>query len=178
MTVTLTTPTLETERLILRAPKAADVDAYAALFASERSQYIGGPKNGEDAWEDFSYEIGHWAMRGFGYFTITRKGSDDPIGGVGHHDQPWDPEKEIGWFIFDEKDEGQGLAFEAAKACVDHAWNVLKWDTFVSYVDPRNAASIKLAERLGAVHDPDAKFPHPLKTWGLVYRHPKPEAAI
>ncbi|SHE97126.1 Protein N-acetyltransferase, RimJ/RimL family [Litoreibacter ascidiaceicola] len=177
MTVTFSTPTLETERLILRAPKAADVDAYAAHYASERSQYIGGPKDAEDAWEIFSFEAGHWIMRGFGHYIITRKGNDQAIGLTGHFAPPWFPEKEIGWALFDKKDEGQGLALEAAKACLDHAWNVLKWDTIVSYIDPRNTASIKLAKRLGAAHDPEAKFPNPLKTWGLVYRHPKPEAA-
>ena len=171
------TMTLETDRLILRRPLAKDVDAYAAFFASERSQYVGGPKNHDDAWEIFCFEIGHWAVRGCGNFVITRKGSDDAIGLAGHLHQPWDPEKEVDWMLFDAKDEGQGLAFEAAKACVDHAWTVLKWDTVVSYIDPRNAPSIKLAKRLGAVHDPEAKFPNPLKTWGLVYRHPKPGAA-
>ena len=175
MTVNIQTRTLETERLILRAPKPKDVDAYVAHFASERSQYVGGPKSADDAWEIFVYEMGHWVMRGFGSFMITRKGSDDAIGLAGHLHQPWDPEKEVGWILFEGKNEGQGLAVEAAKACIDHAWKVLKWDTIVSYVDPRNAASIKLAERLGAAHDPDAKFPNPLKPWGLVYRHPKPE---
>ncbi len=177
MTATLTTPTLETERLILRAPKPQDVDAYAAHFASERSQYVGGPKNAEDAWEDFAYEAGHWVMRGYGYFTLTLKGHDDAIGAAGHHNQPWDPEKELGWLLFDAKHEGKGYALEAAKACVAHAWTVLKWDTFVSYIDPRNTPSIKLAERLGAVRDKDAKFANPLRPWGLVYRHHKPEAA-
>ena len=176
MTVAVQTPALETERLTLRTPHASDVDAYAAHFATERSQYVGGPKNAEDAWEDFAYEAGHWIMRGFGYFTMTLKGDNAPIGVVGHHDQPWDPEKEIGWILFDQKHEGKGLAYEAAKACVDHAWHALNWDTFVSYIDPRNAPSIKLAERLGAVHDRQAKFPNPLRPWGLVYRHPKPEA--
>jgi len=176
MTTTFTTPTLETDRLILRAPRSTDVDAYKAFYAQERSQYVGGPKNADDAWELFCFEIGHWVMRGCGNFIITRKGSDDPIGVAGNLHQPWDPEKEVGWVLFDAKDEGQSIAFEAAQACVAYAWNVLKWDTIVSYIDPRNTASIKVAQRLGAAHDPEAKFPNPLKTWGLIYRHPKPEA--
>ena len=177
MTTTFTTPILETDRLILRAPHPKDIEAYVAFFAKEHSQYVGGPKTKDDAWEIFCFEIGHWVVRGCGNFTITRKGSDDAIGMVGHLHQPWDPEKELGWILFDPKDEGQGIAYEAAKACVDHAWNVLKWDTIVSYIDPRNTASIKLAKRLGAAHDPDAKFPNPLKNWGLVYRHPRPQGA-
>lgn len=177
MSIQLAIPPLETERLILRSPKAEDAQAYADFFASRRSEYVGGPKNFEDAWEIFCIEIGHWVMRGHGNYTVTLKGSDAPIGLVGHLSQPWVPEPELDWMLFEEKHEGQGLAYEAAKACVDHAWNVLKWDTFVSYIDPRNTPSVKLAERLGAAHDPEAKFPNPLRTWGLIYRHPKPELA-
>lgn len=48
----------------------------------------------------------------------------------------------------------------------------------VSYIDPDNTRSRALAERMGAVCDPDAALPH--FTHGqsapLVYRHPK-EAA-
>lgn len=50
------------------------------------------------------------------------------------------------------------------------------WDqgikTLVSYIDPANARSIALAERLGARHDPDAPLPEgetPEET--IVYRH-------
>ena len=57
MTATFATTTLATDRLILRAPKAKDVDAYKAFFAQERSQYVGGPKNADDAWEIFCFEI-------------------------------------------------------------------------------------------------------------------------
>ena len=45
MTTTVTIPTLETDRLILRAPKAEDFEAYAAFCASPRSAGVGGPYN-------------------------------------------------------------------------------------------------------------------------------------
>jgi RimJ/RimL family protein N-acetyltransferase len=68
--------------------------------------------------------------------------------------------------------EGQGFAFEAARATVAHAFRDLGWDTAVSYIDPDNARSIALAERLGARPDPDAR---PNEPGLLVYRHPRPE---
>ena len=61
----------------------------------------------------------------------------------------------------------------AAEAARTHVFETLGWDTAVSYIDPQNARSIALAERLGAVRDDSAARPHPDD---LVYRHPKPEA--
>lgn len=176
MSVTFSTPTLETERLILRGPKPADAEAFVAAYAEPRMQYAGGPKPKREAWNFFGTEIGHWVMRGYGMFVVTLKGDDTPLGIVGHWKPNTWPETEIGWVLFSDAYEGKGYAFEAANACIDHAWHVLKWDTIVSYIDPGNAGSIKLAERLGAALDEAAKKPS-ADYETLVYRHPKPEVA-
>jgi len=172
--ITLTgTPILRTERLTLRAPIEADADAFVAYFATQRSEFTGGPKTRRDAWNFFGTELGHWVMRGFGMFTVTRHGDDTPLGIVGH----WYPlgwaEREIGWVLFDPRDEGQGIAAEAARACIAHAFDTLGWDTAVSYIAPGNTASIGLAERLGAWRDDDAPKPETTNPC-LIYRHPRP----
>ncbi|MEM6596308.1 MAG: GNAT family N-acetyltransferase [Pseudomonadota bacterium] len=174
MSVTFQTPTLETERLILRGPKPSDADAFVAAYAEERMKFAGGPKGAREAWNFFGLEIGHWVMRGYGMFVVTLKTDDTPLGIVGHwHPNTW-PETEVGWVLFSDALEGAGYVTEAARACVDHAWHVLKWDSVVSYIDPQNARSIGVAERLGAAVDPDAVQPKPEMPC-LVYRHPKPE---
>lgn len=176
MSVTFTTPTLETERLILRAPLPQDEAAFTEFFSSQRSQFVGGPRAPREIWNAFASEIGHWVLKGYGMFTVTRKGSDEALGIVGHWKPVNWPETEIGWVLFSAEHEGQGIAREAAQACITHAWRVLKWDTIVSYIDHGNDASVALAERLGAVLDPDA--PQPKADYSvLVYRHPRPEAA-
>ncbi|MBW4709287.1 GNAT family N-acetyltransferase [Roseobacter sp. YSTF-M11] len=172
----LDTPTLQTDRLILRGPKPSDVDTFMAFYATERSQFTGGPMTPRQAWNFFGTEIGHWVIHGFGMFVVTRRGSDAPLGIVGHwYPHGW-PEKEVGWVLFDAASEGQGIAREAAEACIDHAWHVLGWDTIVSYIAVDNHASVALAERLGATLDPEAVQPKP-ETPGLVYRHPRPKGA-
>ena len=168
--MTAVPPVLKTERLILRRPKAADADAFMAFFATRRAQYVGGPMTPRQAWDFFGTELGHWDIRGFGMFTVTEKGSDAALGIVGHW-YPWGwPETEVGWVLFDAASEGKGYASEAARACVDHAWNALNWTSVVSYIAPENAASVKVAERLGARLDPQAVQPKP-ETPCLVYRH-------
>ena len=73
--------------------------------------------------------------------------------------------------MWDPAAEGKGYAFEAAQAARAHAFDVLGWETAVSYIDPGNARSIELAERLGAVRDPEAA---PFHEGDLVFRHSAP----
>lgn len=163
------TPVLTTERLILRAPLPSDADSFLAFYATDRAKYVGGPMEARQAWNFFCTEIGHWAMRGFGMFTVTRKGDEKPLGIVGHwYPHGW-PETELGWVLFDATIEGTGIAFEAAQSCIAHAWNVLGRTEMVSYINPDNVRSIALAERLGASLEPQAAMPKPET---LVYRHP------
>lgn len=176
MTIQFAPPTLATERLILRGPKAADAPAFAAFYASARSRYAGGPMTAAQSWRALAADFGHWAMLGFGRFMLTLRGRDDAVGLAGPYFPAGRPEKEIGWVLFDETLEGQGLAREAAQATIDHAWHTLGWATMVSYINPANTRSIALAERLGATLDPDAPQPKPDDPC-LIYRHPKPEAA-
>lgn len=165
-------PVLETSRLVLRGPKAADASAYMDFFASERAQYVGGHTTRRKAFDAFTLEVGHWLVRGYGMWAVTMRGEDTALGYVGC----WYPEgwnaREIGWVLF-EAAEGKGVAFEAAEAARTYAYGTLGWTTAISNIDPENARSIRLAQRLGCTLDADAKT---IDTGDLVYRHPAPEA--
>ena len=68
---------------------------------------------------------------------------------------PHFPETELGWFLLDGY-ERRGLAFEAASAARDYAFRSIHPASLVSYIHRDNSRSIALAERLGAVSDPNA----------------------
>ncbi len=163
---------LETDRLILRQPKAADFGPFKAFATAGGLKHIYGDVTDGQVFRSFATELGHWDMRGFGMWAVTEKNDDTAIGLVG----PWFPddwpETEIGWMIFGNS-EGKGVAYEAAFAARHDAYTRLGWDTVVSYIAPENIRSIKLAERLGAVHDPKAKKPKEDEPC-LIYRHPAP----
>ena len=163
---------LETERLILRRPVAADFDAFRDFAAGGGLRHIYGDPTDGQVFRSFATELGHWEMLGFGMWTVAFKGSDQAVGLVG----PWRPadwpETELGWMIFGNA-EGKGIACEAATAARADAYVRLGWKTAVSYIAPENLRSIRLAERLGAVPDPTAKTPPSGKPC-LVYRHPAP----
>jgi RimJ/RimL family protein N-acetyltransferase len=170
------TPVLETERLILRAFGPDDMDAGVRYLMDPRTVFMGGPFERHDAWEHCAALIGHWAIHGFGLFSVRLKDSDRLIGDAGLLLPFGYPENELGWGIWDTAFEGKGFAYEAAEAVRAHAYRDLGWSTLVSYVDPENTRSIALARRLGCTLDEEAPVPDlPDCECTLVFRHPSPE---
>lgn len=171
-------PVIDTARMILRVPQGDDWPFWRDFATSDRSRFVGGPMLAAgQAWRNFGHVIGHWAMRGFGMYVMVDRRDGRRLGLTG----PWFPdgwaEPEIGWSLWLPEAEGQGYAFEAARAALDHAFGALGWETAVSYIAPDNVASIALAERLGA--RPDAHAARPDLPGGadiVIYRHPR-EAA-
>ncbi len=164
-------PTLETERLRLRAPRASDFEAYADFRTGPRATFLGGPYNRAEAFEQLAALIGHWLLRGYGRWMVADRESDRPLGVVGlYYPEDW-LEPEIAWSVFEEA-EGRGIAFEAACATRCHAYATLGWSTVVSLIDPQNTRSAALAERLGATRE--GVFHHPGLGAMDVWRHPGP----
>jgi RimJ/RimL family protein N-acetyltransferase len=172
------TPRLETQRLVLRAPRSGDFPHWVTFATSDRAKYVGGPLNRMMAWRSMCHMTGHWVHRGFGMFIFSeRTAPDTPLGMAG----PWFPEgwpePEFGWSVWSPAAEGRGFAFEAARAARIWARDALGWTGAVSYIDRANLRSQALARRMGAVRDPAAAVPDfgekddPTEVW----RHPSPE---
>jgi ribosomal-protein-alanine N-acetyltransferase len=167
-------PSLRTDRLVLRAPRPEDFEAYAAFRASERARVLGGPFTRIQSFEQLAGIVGHWQLRGFGRWIVADRATGEALGIVGlFYPEGW-PEPEIAWSVF-EAAEGRGIAFEAATAARDYAYRVLGWSTVVSLIAPDNHRSVALALRLGAA--PDGVYPHAVHGDLDIYRHPAPKAA-
>lgn len=166
-------PTLLTPRLTLRPMKAEDWDAYSELMFSERSRYMGGPFSLRTAWGMFCNDCAQWDFYGCGALMLESRETGRCVGQVGINYGPLFPEWELGWLAYKEG-EGHGYAFEAALAMRDWAFSVRGLETLVSYIDPENIRSRRLAERLGARLDLTALRPDPED---LVYRHPSGQAS-
>lgn len=171
---TVTIPRIETDSLLMREYRQADFDDFAAFYADERSHFIGGPLTRELAWRGLATHLGHWALRGYGFWAVEEKATGRFCGHVGL----WFPEgwfePEVGWVMMGHA-EGRGIAREAALVARRYAYETLGWATAVSMIDPGNARSIRLAERLGCGYE--GMFTHtrlgPMQIW----RHPPPQAA-
>jgi RimJ/RimL family protein N-acetyltransferase len=141
---------IETERLILRPPVAADFDAYAANAAdAESMRFIGGEQSRARAWRSFLAAAGAWLVQGFSTFSVIEKASGCWIGRIGPwHPVDW-PGGEIGWSLIRDA-WGKGFAYEGAVAATHWAFEHLGWSEVLHLIDPANHASQALARRLGS----------------------------
>ena len=142
-------PSLQTDRLILRAPRASDFAAYCAYATSDRTRFVGGPKPAFQAYEWLCSAIGHWVARGFGRFVIERRADGQPLGHVGplHLDDAHLPD--MTWSLWDAGHEGQGYAREAAQAVFDWFPRATGRDAMRTEIHRDNHASQALARKLG-----------------------------
>ena len=162
-------PVIETRRLVLRGPEPQDYPDFKATFTSYRARYMGGPLNAYEAWMLYAAEIGHWEIRGFGMWMLHLRDTGDTVGMAGGWQPARWPEREIAWVIWPDR-AGKGYALEATHAVRRHLYRC-GWTTAVSYIDPKNLDSIRLAERLGAKKDHEAQT---IDGSDAVYRHPSP----
>ena len=144
---------LETERLILRPLGAQDVEPHIKMMQDERiAAYLtidGKTRSYADEWRAAASYIGHWQIRGYGFFSVFEKASGDWLGRVG----PWNPGGwiglECGWSISADH-WGQGYAPEAAIATMKWTFETFQdVDRIVSVIDPTNVNSQRVAEKIG-----------------------------
>jgi RimJ/RimL family protein N-acetyltransferase len=139
------TPSLETERLLLRPLVSADAVAYGWL--DERL-------SPERARADAEQAEAHWREHGFGpWAVLEREGGslvavlDIHHAGAGIEGIAPD-EIEIGWVV-DPRSRGRGIATEAGGAVVADAFGRLGLERLVAYVRLWNAESLRVVAKLG-----------------------------
>ncbi|MEW6055497.1 MAG: GNAT family N-acetyltransferase [Bdellovibrionota bacterium] len=149
-------PSLETERLVLRSHEKKDYEACTVMWSDPVvTRYIGGkPSTAQQTWLRLLNYIGHWALMGFGYWAVEEKLSGRFIGEVGFADfkRNLDPSveglPEIGWALVSQS-HGKGYAVEALQAIVAWGDAYFKQTKTICIINPENAASIRLAKKLG-----------------------------
>jgi RimJ/RimL family protein N-acetyltransferase len=173
---------LETERLRLREPSPADVDALArALADPDVMRYIGDGRTRplDDAVRWVENDRHAWHVDGFGKFVVVRRHDERVIGRVGL--SAWDPntwahgaradigadgEIELGWTLLRDA-WSRGYATEAAIAVRDWALQELRIPSLISLIHPDNTRSQSVAKRLGERYERDIVTArgHPAQLW-------------
>jgi RimJ/RimL family protein N-acetyltransferase len=150
-------PVIETERLLLRPWRSADIAPNTAMLSDPgTARYIvpGGKPvaTALEGWRNAAVMAGHWALLGFGMFAVEQKSTGTYIGRVGPLSPPGWPGFEVGWGIAPEF-RGQGYALEAARAAIDWVFATFEIDEIVHCIEDTNTASQAVARRLGARKD-------------------------
>jgi len=152
MSTTFEIPTLHTDRLMLRAFRATDLEAVAAMQANpEVRRFLGGNLlSRAESWSLMERVLGQWALRGYGMFAVEVEGRCAGWAGV-LHPLEW-PEPELAYSL-DQPFWGRGIATEAVRAA--RAWAFARLDVtrLASFIMPENARSARVAQKLGAVRD-------------------------
>jgi RimJ/RimL family protein N-acetyltransferase len=145
----------ETALLRLRLFAERDLDALAAIYADPDSmRYIGEGRtiSRSDTWRAIAAMLGHWALRGYGMWALELKATGETIGRAGFIDSEGWPEFELGWQVA-RAHWGHGYAPEAAAFALGYARTRLGRRRVASLIRPGNAASIRVAEKLGMRRD-------------------------
>jgi RimJ/RimL family protein N-acetyltransferase len=149
-------PTLETERLRLRAWRREDREAYFSILQEPAVFRHFGPEpmGMEECWRRLMAAAGGWQLNGFGGWAVERI-SDGKLLGMTALFTAWrdllpdfGDEPEMGW-IFATEAHGQGLAGEACTVVLDWAETQLEPTAIWAIIAPANEPSIRLAQRLG-----------------------------
>ena len=142
---------LETERLLLREMTQDDLPALQGILQDEETMYAynGAFDEAEtQAWLD--RQLSRYAQYGFGLWAVVLKESGGMIGQCGLTMHPWrgDEVLEVG-YLFNRAFWHHGYATEAARGCMEYAFDRLGAREVCSIIRETNLPSRRVAERNG-----------------------------
>lgn len=147
----------------------SDFEEYAAIHTDpEVTRYtVRAQLSRMDAWRHMAMIAGHWHIRGFGMWGVFERETERLVGRVGFHQPDGWPDFELGWTM-GRASWGKGYATEAARRCVQFAFEEMDRDHLISLIDPENVASIRVAERIGETVQGEWQFgEHKLLVYGI-----------
>jgi RimJ/RimL family protein N-acetyltransferase len=164
---------LETERLVLRRWRDADLDGYAAMNADPEVMRLIGDGHVHDRAEaaaSLDRMRRDWNEHGFGRWAVERRSDGTFVGFCGAGFLKSFPdlaeEPEIGWRL-PRALWGAGYATEAAIASRDNFFQSTAYDHLLSLSQRGNIASQRVMEKIGMHRVEDVRHP----TIGLILRH-------
>lgn len=144
---------LETERLYLRELNQPDFDSLCGILQDGETMYAyEGAFSDSEVREWLDRQIARYQKWNFGLWAVILKQNGKLIGQCGLTLQPWNNLEvlEIG-YLFNKAYWHKGFAAEAAAACKNYAFNVLKAAEVCSIIRDTNIPSQKVALRNGMV---------------------------
>lgn len=142
---------LETERLYMREMRQWDYPSLCKTLQDDKAMYAyEGAFTDAEVQEWLDRQIERYRKWNFGLWAVILKETDEMIGQCGFTMQEWRGEEvlEVG-YLFERKYWHKGYATEAAIACKNYAFEVLKADEVCTIIRDINTASQRVAVRNG-----------------------------
>lgn len=140
---------IETKRLYLREMSQSDYPTLCKILQDEETMYAyNGAFSDEETQNWLDKQLARYKQYGFGLWAVILKGTDEMIGQCGLTIQDCEGTEvlEIG-YLFQKAFWHNGYATEAAIACKNYAFNVLKVNEVFSIIRDTNTASQNVAIR-------------------------------
>ena len=140
----------ETERLTIRPLAEADIPALASIWTDTHvTQFMGGPRDFERLCASFKEDLGAPPSQ-FDLWPVLEKNSGTVAGHCGLLQKTVEGRDEIELvYVIASAFWGRGYATEAATALRDYSFQHLRIARLVSLIDLANAASARVALKLG-----------------------------
>jgi len=142
---------IETARLLIRPLAASDAEPLAALWSDPAvTRYMGGPRDAATVRRQLGEDARARTVRRLDLWPVVEKATGQTIGDCGLTEKDVDGKKEIELvYVLMSSAWGRGLATEAAAAIRDYAFQHLALPRLIALIDPENAASARVAEKVG-----------------------------
>ncbi|CAB3701857.1 GNAT family N-acetyltransferase [Trinickia soli] len=145
-------PALDTARLLIRERTLADLESCLEMDRDpEVTRHIAGPWSDPVAHRQFvQHRITRQYPPGLGYWSIRERADPDRFIGwvLLIPDHGSGPDVEIGWRLV-RSAWGRGIASEAARALVKHAFETVGLPRVIADIAAENRASLHVARKLG-----------------------------
>lgn len=145
----------ETKRLTLRTPVEGDLDLIGELWTDpDVTQHVGGPRVRDDVvdfFREYATDPETCAREeGEQWWSIVERASGAFLGLCSLMEKEIEGrvETELDYFLLPAA-WGRGYATEAARVLADYAFSTLGLTSLVAIIDPHNAPSVRVAQKLG-----------------------------
>ena len=147
-------PRLVTRRLGLREFRVEDFESFAAHLADADAASFIGVADRLMAWRIFGCSAGLWLLHGAGWWAVESRATGQLVGNVGAFFRERMSGIELGWNTY-RPFWGQGFASETAGEALRYTLEVRGERQARALIAAGNAASIRVAQRLGLRYDAD-----------------------
>jgi RimJ/RimL family protein N-acetyltransferase len=143
---------IETKRLLLQDFTPADLEDYHRQIYSDSdvTRYLPGgkPRPIERTQYVLNFSVEHAQKHGFTFWAVVNKASHQFMGHCGLIYLEESPEVEVA-YAFGKAFWGQGIATEAARACLRFGFESAGLEQILALAEPENIASQRVMQKIG-----------------------------